>query len=136
MPKKEEWSNEVTQEPTTTAPVQPMLTTPPMRQPVRPEQRESVFEPSQRDDRIKALAEQRRNEKIGVYDITNENERTPRVVYDHYGNTITIDPLKTKFAVVMRERLALALNRPLRDIVGRESPGLRVVPSAAAADAA
>ena len=61
--------------------------------------------------RRKALAEEGKKIPPRLYDITSKNTKAMRVVYDHLGNAISIQPGETKVGVLLHPALAAQIGR-------------------------
>ena len=71
----------------------------------------SIVDPLVRDQYLAELAEKAKAVQPKRYDITSKAERTPRVIHDHYGQPIRLDPQETKRGIWLRPDTAAYLNR-------------------------
>ena len=86
MPKTPEWSNEVSK-----------MT--------------GAVERTSRDEHLAELAEKAKQVKPQLYTVTSRNKTAIRIIHDHDGNAITIEPEKTKEDVLLRPNTAEYLNK-------------------------
>jgi hypothetical protein len=70
-----------------------------------------MFEPTEREERLAAMAEKAKEVKPQTYDITSKNPKAPRVVHDWFGKQVVIRPGETKTAVPLRPDIAEYLGK-------------------------
>lgn len=70
-----------------------------------------MIEPTPREEKLAGLAEEAKEVKPQLYDITSKNPKALRVVHDHHGNRVAIPPGETKQGVLLRPNIAEYLGK-------------------------
>jgi hypothetical protein len=85
-----------------------------LMQPPKPTEvryRDPAFAPTAREEMLEELARKTRMVAPNYYHLRSTMEKAPRVVHDHYGNKVLIEPLKAKFNVLLLPKTAEYLKR-------------------------
>lgn len=76
-----------------------------------PEWSNDVIEPTPREQKLAELAEKAKDVKPLSYNITSRNLKATRVLYDHYGEAVTIPPGETREGIMLRPDFAEHLGK-------------------------
>ncbi len=69
------------------------------------------MKPTPREKMVADLTEKAKDVKPQRYDITSKNAKALRVVHDHHGNKVALQPGETKRSILLRPDLAEYLGK-------------------------